>query len=109
MVSMQKPAMATLLLVLVLVGIPPLGVNAGSYRRPVLATGIATVEPNQTVFGILSDCYNITLEDFCTGESIGFVYDCCANIVDSPDCAGGVNSTVTTTFGIGTSTLTSRA
>ena len=42
------------------------GVNAGSYRRVVEARGTATVEQNQTVYGILSDCYDIPLFDLCT-------------------------------------------
>jgi hypothetical protein len=88
---------------------PLLGVEAGSYRRPVLAEGTVTVEPNQTVFGILSDCYNISLMDLCTGESIGFAYDCLANAVDAPDCAGGFNLTATTVFTIDSSTLAVRA
>ena len=101
--------MATLLLVVALAGMPPLGVNAGSYRRPVLATGIVTAEQNQTVFGILSNCYNVPLEDLCTGERIGFAYDCLANAVDAPDCDGGLNLTATTIFTIDSSTLAIRS
>ena len=72
-VSMQKPAVTTLLLAVALAGIS-LGVNPahGSYRRPLLAQGTVTVQPNQTVFGVVADCYNIPLFDFCTGERIGF-------------------------------------
>ena len=76
-VSMQKPAVTTLLLAVALAGIS-LGVNPahGSYRRPLLAQGTVTVQPNQTVFGVVADCYNIPLFDFCTGERIGFAFEC---------------------------------
>ena len=103
MVSMRIPAMATLLLVVALSGMPPLGVNAGSYRRPVVAMGTVTIQPNQTLFGLSGDCFNIPLMDFCTGERVGFAFECLSNFVDVPDCAGGMNLTATTVFRIGDS------
>ena len=106
---MRNPAMAVLLVAVTLAGILSLGVNAGSYRRPVLAIGSVTVEPNQTVFGLVSDCYDIPLIDFCTGERIGSGFDCVHNPVDVPDCAGGFNLTTTTIFTIESSTLTVRS
>ena len=94
---------------LALVGMLPLGVNAGSYRRPVWAVGTVTVEPNQMVFGLLSDCYDIPLFDLCTRERIGSAYDCVNNLVPVPDCAGGLNLTTTTSFRIESSNLTVRS
>ena len=44
------------------------GVNGGSYRRVVEARGTVTVEQNQTVYGILSDCYDVPLFDLCARE-----------------------------------------
>lgn len=97
---MQKPAMATLLLVAALAGISPLGVNAGSYRRPVVAMGTVTVQPNQTVFGLEGDCFNIPLLDFCTNERIGFALECLSDMQPVSDCAGSLNMTATTIFNI---------
>ena len=65
------------------------GVNAGSYRRVVEARGTVTVEQNQTVYGILSDCYDVPLFDLCTRERIGSAYDCVSNVVPASDCTGG--------------------
>ena len=67
-------------LIIVLVSVLLHGVNGGSYRRVVEARGTVTVEQNQTVYGILSDCYDVPLFDLCTRERIGSAYDyvqCC--------------------------------
>ena len=101
--------MATLLVLAVALAGTLLGVNAGSYRRPVLAAGTVTVETNQMAFGLLSDCYDVPLFDFCTGEEIGIARDCLTNVVAAPDCAGGMNLTATTIFTIGSSTLAIRS
>jgi len=76
----------------------PLGANAGSYRRPVIATGTVAYQPNLTVFNLSGTCYDIPLFDLCTSERIGSAYDCVSNVVRVPDCTGGANVTVTTIF-----------
>ena len=96
-------------LLIVLASVLLHGVNAGSYRRIIEARGTATVEQNQTVYGILSDCYDIPLFDLCTRERIGSAYDCVSNAVPAPDCTGSANLTVTTIFTIGSSTLVTRS
>ena len=107
---MRKSAMATLLLIAALAIILPLGVNAGSYRRVVFGQGAVPVQPDQMVFGRLADCYDIPLFDFCTNERIGTVTDCLSDIVEVPDCTGGMNLTTTTTFAIdGAGTLVVRS
>ena len=52
-------------LILVLASVVLHGVNGGSYRRVVEARGPVTVEQNRTVYGILSDCYDVPLFDLC--------------------------------------------
>ena len=96
-------------LIVVLASVLLHGVNGGSYRRVVEARGTVTVEQNQTVYGILSDCYDVPLFDLCTRERIGSAYDCVSNVVPAPDCTGGANLTVTTIFTIGSSTLVTRS
>jgi len=105
-ISTRKSIMAVLLMAASLL---LHGVNAGSYRRVVEARGTATVERNQRVYRILSDCYDIPLFDLCTSERIGSAYDCVSNVVPVPDCTGGANLTVTTIFSIGSSTLVTRS
>ena len=101
--------MTTLLVAMALIATLPLGVNGGSYRRPVMATGTVTVQPNQTVFGLSGDCYDVPLFDFCTNERIGIARDCLHSSVAVPDCAGGMNLTSTCSFMIGDNTLTVRS
>ena len=96
-------------LIVVLASVLLHGVNGGSYRRVVEARGTMTVEQNRTVYGILSDCYDVPLFDLCTRERIGSAYDCVSNVVPAPDCTGGANLTVTTIFTIGSSTLVTRS
>jgi len=87
------------LVAMAFIGMLPLGANAGSYRRPVFATGTVAYQPNQTVFGLSGGtCYDIPLFDFCTNTRIGTARGCENDIVADPDCAGGRNVTSTTTF-----------
>ena len=90
--------MATLLVAMAFIGMLPLGANAGSYRRPVIATGTVAYQPNLTVFNLSGTCYDIPLFDFCTNTRIGTARDCLHDSVADPDCAGGMNLTTTTTF-----------
>ena len=86
------------LVAMAFIGMLPLGANAGSYRRPVIATGTVAYQPNQTVFNLSGTCYDIPLFDFCTNTRIGTARDCLHDSVADPDCAGGMNLTTTTTF-----------
>ena len=95
---MWNPSVATLLVAMAFIGMLPLGAKAGSYRRPVIATGIVAYQPNQTVFNLSGTCYDIPLFDFCTNTRIGTARDCLHDSVADPDCAGGMNLTTTTTF-----------
>ena len=99
-INMRNPAMATFLVAMALTALAmlPLGVSAGSYRRPVVAAGTVTNQPNQTVFGLSGNCYDIPLFDFCTNQRIGIARDCLHDSAAAPDCAGGINVTTTTTF-----------
>lgn len=90
--------MGPLLLVIALAGMLPPGISAGSYRRPVLAMGTASVQPNLTVFGLLSDCFNVPLFDLCTEENIGTLTDCLYNPVNVPGDCASMNVTITSTF-----------
>ena len=95
---MWNPSVATLLVAMAFIGMLPLGANAGSYRRPVIATGTVAYQPNLTVFNLSGTCYDIPLFDFCTNTRIGTARDCLHDSVADPDCAGGMNLTTTTTF-----------
>ncbi len=99
---------AELAVLAVFAGMLLAGVSAGSYRRVTEARGTVGYEPNVTVEGLLSNCYNVPLYDFCTGENIGLAYDCLHNPIGAPDCTGGMNLTATTIFTIGASRLTIR-
>jgi len=53
---MWNPSVATLLVAMALIGMLPFGAKAGSYRRPVIATGTVAYQPNQTVFNLSGTC-----------------------------------------------------